>query len=85
MTPDEVRAGVLDELLKIAPEADPAGLRADESVRDQLDLDSMDQLNFAIALHKRFGIDIPESDAPKLATLEGCVSYITASLSPGVR
>lgn len=62
MTPDEPRAAVLEELARIAPEADPAGLRPGLSFRDQRDLDSMDILNFAIALHRRFGVEIPESD-----------------------
>jgi acyl carrier protein len=76
MTPDEIRATVLDELAAIAPEADPASIRPDVSLREQLDLDSMDFLNFTIALHRRFGVPIPESDYPRLATLGGCVDYL---------
>jgi acyl carrier protein len=76
MTPDEIRTIVLAELAAIAPEADPASIRPDVSFREQLDLDSMDVLNFAIALHRRLGVEIPESDYPKLATLRGCVDYL---------
>ena len=36
----------------------------------------MDFLNFVIALHRRFGVEIPEADYPKLATLDGCVDYL---------
>jgi acyl carrier protein len=79
MTPDEIRTIVLDELAAIAPEADPATLRPDVSLREQLDLDSMDVLNFAIALHRRFGVAILESDYPKLATLRGCVEYLSST------
>jgi len=46
------------------------------SFRDQLDLDSMDVLNFVIGLHTAFGVDIPEADYAKLATLEGCLEYL---------
>ncbi len=84
MTPDEIRAGVLEELAVIAPEADPAGIRPTVSFRDQLDLDSMDLLNFMIALHRRFGVEIPEADYPKLATLGGCVEYLSSSTPPGL-
>jgi acyl carrier protein len=49
------------------------------SFRDQLDIDSMDFLNFVIALHKELRIEIPEVDYPKLATLKGCVEHLTAS------
>ena len=81
MTPDEIRAVVLAELAAIAPEADPVSLRPAVSLRDQLDLDSMDVLNLMIALHRRLGVEIPEADYPKLASLNGCVSYLATALS----
>jgi acyl carrier protein len=73
---DDVRATVLRCLGDIAPEADLARVKPDVSVRDQLDLDSMDFLNFVIALHEALGVDVPEVDYPKLATLDGCVGYL---------
>jgi acyl carrier protein len=85
MTSDETRVAVLEELARIAPEADPAELRPDVSFREQLDLDSMDVLNFAIALHRRLGVEIPESDYPKLATLNGCIAYLAAAAPTGSR
>jgi acyl carrier protein len=78
MTPDEIRAVVLRTLGRIAPEADVERLRPDLSFREQLELDSMDFLNFVLALHKEVSSDIPEQDYPKLATLDGCVQYIAA-------
>ena len=59
-----------------APEADPATLDGGEDMREALDLDSMDFLNFVIALHKRSGVEIPESDYSKLFTLDGAVAYL---------
>ena len=79
MTRDEVAAAVLRALGEIAPEADPASIEPDAALRDQLDLDSMDMLNFAIALHTTFGIEIPESDYPKFATLSSAVDYVLAA------
>lgn len=79
MTPDDVRRIVLDEITKIAPEADPASIEPEVNLREQLDLDSMDFLNLAIALHRRLGVAIPEADYPKLATLGGCVAYLSAA------
>lgn len=61
----------------IAPEADLAGLRGDRQLRDELDLDSMDFLNFIAALHEQTGLNIPEADYPELATLEAAISYRT--------
>ena len=80
MTDDEIRAAVLESLSRVAPEADPSTIVPDEPLRDQLDIDSMDFLNFAIALHERFGVEIPEADYPKLATLDGCVAYVAAAV-----
>lgn len=77
MTRDEIRAVVLRTLGEIAPEADLSTLEPDVSFRDQLDVDSMDLLNFVIALHAVLHVDIPEADYPKLATLDGCVDYLT--------
>jgi acyl carrier protein len=57
MTAEEV----LSVLGNIAPEADPASLRADVGFREHLDVDSMDLLNFVVALHERLGVDIPET------------------------
>jgi acyl carrier protein len=79
--PDEVRARVARLLGEIAPEADLATLKPDVSFRDQLDIDSIDFLNFVVALHKQFQIDIPESDYPELATIDGCVRYLQRKLA----
>ncbi len=85
MTRDELQTTVLQVLGQIAPEADPQSLRPNISFREQLDIDSMDFLNFVIALHKNLHVEIPEKDYPKLATLRGCVEYLastTRELSP---
>ncbi|WHZ16465.1 MAG: Acyl carrier protein [Nitrospira sp.] len=74
----EMRSLVLRLLGEIAPEADTASLQPDVSFRDQLDLDSMDFLNFVVALHKEFHIEIPEADYPKYMTLNGCLAQLTA-------
>jgi acyl carrier protein len=76
-----VRQTVLRILGDIAPEADLTVLRSDISFRDQLDIDSMDFLNFVLALHKEFGVEIPEADYPKYATLNGCIAQLSADQS----
>jgi acyl carrier protein len=77
MTDDEIRATVLRILGEIAPEADLTRINPDTSLREQLDLDSMDVLNVAIALHEALHVDIPETDYAKLATLNGAVAYLS--------
>lgn len=78
MNEEKVRTTALEVLSRIVPEADPADIDPRISLRDQLDIDSMDFLNFVIGLHREFGVDIPEIDYPKLATLDGCVEYLSS-------
>jgi acyl carrier protein len=81
MTADELKPVVLRVLAGIAPEMEPASLQPGISFRDQLDLDSMDFLNFVIALHERLGVDIPEADYGQLATLESAAAYLSRKVS----
>jgi acyl carrier protein len=78
MTRDEIRATVLRILGEIAPEADLTQLKPDVSFRDQLDIDSMDFLNFVIALDEELDVRIPESDYPKLSNLDACVELLSS-------
>ena len=78
MTRDEIKDGVLRALSDVAPEADPAALRFDYDLRDQLDIDSMDSLNFAIGIHEQLGVDIPEADWARLYTLDEVIEYVLA-------
>ncbi|MGE5131186.1 MAG: acyl carrier protein [Sphingomonadaceae bacterium] len=82
MKPEELKPQVLALLTTIAPELDTASLRADKPLRNQVDLDSMDWLNFLVALHERLKVDIPEADYGKLATLDQLLAYLREKL-PG--
>ena len=81
MTPDALKQTVLDALVGVAPEIDRAQIRPDVPFRDQLDLDSMDMLNFMIALHKALQVDVPESDYRQMATLASCLAYLAGKLA----
>lgn len=76
----EVRSGVLQALRQVAPELDPATLDTDRPLRPQVDLDSMDWLNFLVGLHQRFGLDIPEADYAQLVSVDAIVAYLVARL-----
>jgi acyl carrier protein len=80
MTEDAILTALREELGNIAPEMDLAKLDRTADLREALDIDSMDFLNFVIAIHRRLGVDIPELDYPKLATLEGAMAYLKAKL-----
>jgi acyl carrier protein len=71
---------VVAALRAIAPELEPAALQAQRPLRQQVDLDSMDWLNFLLSLHQRFGVNIPEADYAQLVCLNDVVDYLQARL-----
>lgn len=71
-----LRRTVFETLRRIAPEVAPDGLDSQRPLRDQIDLDSMDWLNFLVGLHGKLGIEIPEADYAKLVTLEDLLTYL---------
>ncbi len=77
MNREEIKQTVLEVMQEIVPEMEPAALDARVSFRDQFEIDSVDYLNFVLALEKRLGIHIPEVDYPRLSSLDGCVGYFT--------
>ena len=79
----DIRKVVQEELNNIAPEVDIAGIEPTANLREAIDIDSMDFLNFITAIHQRLGIDIPEIDYPKLVTLAEMVAYLDAKLKSG--
>ena len=80
MSDSDIKAIVLRELHKIAPEVDLNQLDASIDLREQVDLDSMDILNLAIAIHEATGVDIPEADYPQMVTIDGSVAYLRSRL-----
>jgi acyl carrier protein len=81
MNDQEILSVLLRILQEMVPEEDVTKLKPDVRVRDQIDLDSMDVVNFLIAVDAELGVETPEKDYPKLATLDGCVTYFSAKLA----
>ncbi len=78
MGQDDIRGTVLTLLTDVAPEVEADDIEDDVLLRDQVDLDSMDWLNFLQRIHRQFEIDIPEADYATLRTLTDLVNYIAA-------
>jgi len=76
MTDDELKDLALRAQFDIAPDLEGETILPEGSFRDQFEIDSMNFLKFVIKLHEATGIDIPESDYPKSATLSGCIFYL---------
>jgi acyl carrier protein len=80
MTQVEIKDALVALLSEIAPEVEVGTIDPQEDLRDELDIDSMDFLNFIIALNREFSIEVPEIDYPRLATLDASVAYVTSAL-----
>lgn len=76
MKMQEAEAALKEELHRIAPDVDPADIDREGDLREEFDIDSMDFLNLVTALNKRFGLPIPDSDYPRLASFSGAVAYL---------
>jgi len=83
MNPNEIRAAIIAELSNIAPDMDVTSVSPNADLREALDIDSMDFLNFVMALHKKLGVEVPQKDYPKLVTLAGAIAYVEQRM-PGV-
>ena len=76
MNEHELRDVVIAALTEIAPDVDPAAIDPATDLVEQMDIDSMDYLNIIVAIHEQTGIEIPERDYGKLATLDDAVVYL---------
>ena len=81
MEREQIAQRVLELLTGIAPDVEAASVVPGIDFRDQFDFDSMDTLNFAIALQRELGVDVPESDYSHLASLDQCVAYLAERLA----
>ncbi len=77
MNREEITSAVKDIIQTVAPDEDLSGLKPDVKLREQIELDSMDFLDIVMELRKRYGVHVPENDYKELATLDGCVAYLT--------
>ena len=80
MTKEETREAIINIIADIAPDEDLSSLDDNEPLRDQIELDSMDFLDIVMELRKRYKIEVPEDDYPQLATMNGCVEYLSPKL-----
>jgi acetyltransferase len=81
MDSTEIRVVVLETLKSIAPEMDAGGLKPDQPLRHQVDLDSMDWLNVIAGLREKLQVNIPEGDYGRLTTLDAIVDCVASNLA----
>jgi acyl carrier protein len=75
-----VRQAFFDTLKRIAPEVLTGDLDSARPLRDQVDLGSLDWMNFLAALQEDLCVDIPEVDRMKLVTLDDLLAYLQAKV-----
>ncbi len=76
MNRNELQSLIKTVIVDIAPDAELDELSPDDDMRDELDLDSMDFFNIIIAVSKKTGVNIPESDYAQVLTLDAMCSYV---------
>ncbi|WP_186755009.1 acyl carrier protein [Echinicola salinicaeni] len=67
-------------LKQVAPETDPSSLTLDENIRESLNIDSYDALQFIVALSEKLGVDIPEKDYGQTGNLKNLLIYLEKRL-----
>jgi len=77
---ERARHVLFEAISLVAPDVEPAGLVAQESLRDQADLDSMDFMELVALLSDALHADIPEADYPQLETVDSAVGYLASRL-----
>jgi acyl carrier protein len=75
-TQEDVKRIVLAIIAEIAPDEDLSNIKPEGKLREQVELDSMDFLDIVMELRKKYGIEVPEADYGKLATLNSCAEYL---------
>ena len=76
MNEPELKQIIIEELAKVAPGSDPSALGANDDLREGLDIDSFDALNFFIAISERLHVDISEKDMGRLGTINEILLYL---------
>jgi len=80
MNEEEIKNIIYQLLKKIAPDTEPSDLQPDENIREVLNIDSFDSLQFVVSLNEKLGVEIPEEDYGKISTLKSLMNYLLEKL-----
>jgi acyl carrier protein len=79
MNRDAVKADVKDIFHHIAPDIEFDTLDLSRPLRDQVEIDSLDFYNVLVQIHKRLGVNVPDSVLLELNNLDGLIDFISAA------
>jgi len=80
-TQQNIQKMILEAIQEVAPEIEQDDIDMDEDIREECDLDSMDFLNYLIALKKSTGVSIAEGDYTQVNTFNKMLTYLTEKLA----
>jgi acyl carrier protein len=69
---------VVAALCSVAPDVSPDEIDRESPLREQVELDSMDFLNFVAAVYEATGVDVPEADYDQLDSVASATRYLGA-------
>lgn len=78
MNEQEIKSSIFQLLKRIAPDTEPEKMDPNENIKEALDIDSFDFLQFIVGLDEQFGLETPEKDYGKLTTLNSLLSYVNS-------
>ncbi len=81
MTVTPVDAALAEELHRIAPDIEVTEIDRTQDLREEFDIDSMDFLTLVTALGKRFDLDMPEADYPKMQSYDALLAYLRGKMA----
>lgn len=79
MNSEQARTVIIEAMKHVAPEIDPATVDDGLDLTRQLDLDSMDYLQWMLEINRTTGIEIPERDYGEFMTLADATRYLAAA------
>ena len=72
----ELKETVIAALTAVAPDIEAGEVEMATDLRNDLDIDSVDYLNFIIKLNETLGVEIPEAEYRNLSTPGKAVEYL---------
>jgi len=79
-TKEGIRLEVEVALESIAPDVDASAGNSAEDLFVEFDIDSMDFLHLITRLAEHFGTSMPESDYPRMRSIDALVKYLSSAL-----
>jgi len=81
MNQEEIKKIVFQLLQRIAPETDPSQLMPEENIREALNIDSFDVLQFIVSISEKLNVDVPEEDYGQTSSLKSLLAYLDKKLN----